>query len=277
MKRLIFIVLATFLTCSFALSVQAEKLKQVSFSEVLELSSGSSVKKHSYGTHPSQFFEYWPAKNNAAEAANVIFIHGGCWLKDYNIRHSYPLSTALAKAGFNLWSVEYRRLGENNAAWPASLNDVSKAIANILQQTNGKPTAVMGHSAGGHLALLATSKDYEYAEHIDAVIGLAAITDMQVYVAEDGSCNQAAKALIDTAQSDFNLAEADPKQQPLHHNTWLLQGSADNIVPMSQTEVFGVDNVNTLIIDDAGHFDMIHPKTDAWTVIIQQLNKELKP
>ncbi|KPD23686.1 hypothetical protein [Idiomarina zobellii] len=65
MKRLIFIVLAIFLTCSFALSAQAEKLKQVSFSEVLELSSGSSVKKHSYGTHPSQFFEYWPAKNDA--------------------------------------------------------------------------------------------------------------------------------------------------------------------------------------------------------------------
>ena len=87
------------------------------------------------------------------------------------------------------------------------------------------------------------------------------------------------KALIDTAQSDFNLAEADPKQQSLHPNTWLLQGSADNIVPMSQAEVFSVDNenVNTLIIDDAGHFDMIHPKTDAWTVIIQQLNKELKP
>jgi hypothetical protein len=32
-----------------------------------------------------------------------------------------------------------------------------------------------------------------------------------------------------------------------------------------------------LIIDDAGHFDMIHPKTDTWTIIIQQLNKELKP
>lgn len=276
MHRLTFIVYAAF---AFASSVNAEPLKQVSFSEVLKLSSETPAATRTYGTHPSQFFEYWPAKNNAAEAANVIFIHGGCWLKSYDISHSYPLSTALTQAGFNLWSVEYRRLGENNAAWPASLNDVSKGIETILQQTNGKPTAVMGHSAGGHLALLATSKDYKYAEHIDAVIGLAAITDMQAYVAKDGSCNQAAKALIDTAQSDFKLAEADPKKQPLHGNTWLLQGTADNIVPVSQAEVFGVDNdnVNTLMIDDAGHFDMIHPRTDAWTVIIQQLNKELKP
>lgn len=260
-------------------SVCADPLKQVTFSEVLELPSDPPTQTYKYGSQPSQFYQYWPAKNNATKAANVIFIHGGCWLKDYDIRHSYPLSTALAKEGFNLWSVEYRRLGEKNVEWSASLNDVSKAIENILQQTDGKPTAVMGHSAGGHLALLATSNGRKYAEQVDAVLGLAAITDMQAYVAEDGSCNQAAKTLIDTAQSDFKFAEADPKQQPLHHNTWLLQGSADNIVPMSQAEVFGVDNdnVNTLIIDEAGHFDMIHPKTDAWTVIIQQLNKELKP
>ena len=273
MKRLI---LTACLIMALTFSVCADPLRQVTFNEVLELPSDLPTQTYQYGSQPSQFYQYWPAKNNAMKAANVIFIHGGCWLKDYGIRHSYPLSTALTKEGFNLWSVEYRRLGEKNAEWPASLNDVSNAIENILSQTNGKPTAVMGHSAGGHLALLATSNDRQYAEQVDAVLGLAAITDMRAYIAKVGSCNQAAKALLGTAKSDFNLAQADPKQQTLHHNTWLLQGSTDNIVPMSQADVFSVDNVNTMIVDDAGHFDMIHPQTNAWEAIVQRLKEELK-
>ncbi|ASG65047.1 esterase [Idiomarina piscisalsi] len=273
MKRLIF---TACLIMALTFSVCADPLRQVTFNEVLELPSDPPTQTYPYGSQPSQFYQYWPAKNNAMKASNVIFIHGGCWLKDYGIRHSYPLSTALTKEGFNLWSVEYRRLGEKNAEWPASLNDVLNAIENILRQTNGKPTAVIGHSAGGHLALLATSNDRQYAEQVDAVLGLAAITDMQAYIAEDGSCNQAAKALLETAKSDFNLAQADPKQQTLHHNTWLLQGSADNIVPMGQAGVFSVDNVNTMIVDDAGHFDMIHPQTNAWEAIVQRLKEELK-
>lgn len=273
MKRLIF---TAFLIMALTFSVCADPLRQVTFNDVLELPSDPPTQTYQYGSQPSQFYQYWPAKNNAMKAANVIFIHGGCWLKNYGIRHSYPLSTALTKEGFNLWSVEYRRLGEKNAEWPASLNDVSNAIENILRQTNGKQTVVMGHSAGGHLALLATSNERQYAEQVDAVLGLAAITDMQAYIAEDGSCNQAAKALLGTAKSNFNLAQADPKQQTLHHNTWLLQGSADNIVPMSQADVFSVDNVNTKIVDDAGHFDMIHPQTNAWEAIVQRLKEELK-
>jgi len=48
-------------------------------------------------------------------------------------------------------------------------------------------TVVVGHSAGGHLALLAGSELPE----LKAVVGLAAITDIVAYSEGQNSCQQA--------------------------------------------------------------------------------------
>jgi|TARA_R100001369_G_scaffold53599_5_gene80385 acetyl esterase/lipase len=262
------------LTYSHA-SAGDNSLQQVSFQSVLELPSGSPDNSYSYGSHPSQFIQYWNAPKQPNTAANVIFIHGGCWLKEYDITHTNPASSAMRKAGFNVWSVEYRRLGEQGGEWPASLNDVKTAIRFIQQKLNNQPVAVMGHSAGGHLALLATTRNTPSAENINAVIGLAAITNMVSYTQAQGSCNRAASNLMKTAYtSEEDYRAASPTAQKLHANTWLMQGTKDKIVPMSQTADI---NVKTEQLEGAGHFDLIHPNSTAWEAIIQRLNKELKP
>jgi len=250
-------------------------LQQTPFQSVLELTSDSPDKRYDYGPHPSQFIQYWDASKQSDSAANIIFIHGGCWLKEYDMTHTNPASSALRKAGFNVWSVEYRRLGEPGGEWPASLNDVKTAIHSIQQKLNNQPVAVMGHSAGGHLALLATTQETPSAKNINTVIGLAAITDMVSYTQEQGSCNQAASNLMRTAytsEADYQIAS--PKAQKLHVNTWLIQGTEDKIVPMSQTADL---DVKLEQLEGAGHFDLIHPNSTAWEAIIQRLNKELKP
>ena len=262
------------LTCFNALA-KGIALQQVAFQSVLKLASESPEASYRYGTHPSQFIQYWSAPIQPESAPNVVFIHGGCWLKDYAVSHTYPATSALSQAGFNVWSVEYRRLGEEGGDWPASLNDVKTGINFIQQKLNGEPVAVMGHSAGGHLALLATSNTASSAQNIRAVIGLSAITDMVSYAQAEGSCNSAAKSLMETAftnKQDYQAAS--PKVQKLHANTWLIQGSEDKIVPMSQTRNL---DVKTEILGGAGHFDLIHPHSMAWKAIIQRLNKELNP
>ncbi|MCP1339355.1 alpha/beta hydrolase [Idiomarina sp. M1R2S28] len=250
-------------------------LQQVSFQSVLELPSGSPDNNYNYGPQSSQFIQYWKAPKQSDTAANVIFIHGGCWLKEYDITHTNPASSALRTAGFNVWSVEYRRLGEQGGEWPASLNDVKTAVHFIQQKLNGQPVAVMGHSAGGHLAFLATTQETPLAENINAVIGLAAITDMVSYTQAQGSCNRAASNLMKTAYTnEDDYQAASPKAQKLHANTWLMRGTDDQIVPMSQTADLDVEKEQ---LEGAGHFDLIHPNSTAWEAIIQRLNKELKP
>ncbi|MGM0631089.1 MAG: alpha/beta hydrolase family protein [Pseudomonadota bacterium] len=252
-----------------------EPLKQVTFNKVLELAGEEPEKTYSYGAHPSQFIQYWNTQEYTDSAANVIFIHGGCWLKDYDITHTNPASNALRNAGFNVWSIEYRRLDQEDGDWPASLNDVKAAIDFIGERLNDQPTAVMGHSAGGHLALLATANDTPASANVEVVIGLAAITDMVSYTQTDGSCNRAALNLMKSAyENTSDYQKASPKTQKLHSNTWLIQGNADRIVPLSQTQ--NID-VQTEILDGVGHFDLIHPHSSAWKAIIERLNKELNP
>ncbi|MGM7318887.1 alpha/beta hydrolase family protein [Idiomarina sp. ST10R2A5] len=252
-----------------------EPLKQVTFNKVLELAGEEPEKTYSYGAHPSQFIQFWSTREHSDSAANVIFIHGGCWLKDYDITHTNPASNALRNAGFNVWSIEYRRLGQEGGDWPASLNDVEAAIDFIGDKLNGRPSAVMGHSAGGHLALLATANDTPASPNIEAVIGLAAITDMVSYTQTDGSCNRAALNLMKTAyENTSDYQKASPRTQKLHDNTWLIQGDADRIVPLSQTHNIDVE---TEILEGVGHFDLIHPHSSAWKAIIKRLNNELNP
>jgi acetyl esterase/lipase len=250
-------------------------VKQVTFQQVRELPSKAPQEKYTYGPHSSQYINYWSAPKKSDSVADIIFIHGGCWLKDYDITHTNPASEALSSAGFNVWSIEYRRLGQESGDWPASLNDVKTAIAFIGEKLNGRPIAVMGHSAGGHLALLATANDTPASPNIEAVIGLAAITDMVSYTQTDGSCNRAALNLMKTAYGNASdYQKASPRTQKLHDNTWLIQGDADPIVPLSQTHNIDVE---TEILEGAGHFDLIHPHSSAWKAIIKRLNNELNP
>lgn len=260
---------------SHATTADTALRSQVSFQSVVEQPYTQPHNTYRYGSHASQYIQHWNAPGRPDSAANVIFIHGGCWLKEYDIRHSYPASTALRNSGLNVWSVEYRRLGEEGGNWPASLNDVKTAIEYIQQKINNEPIVVMGHSAGGHLALLATSNDVPSSKNIDTVIGLAAITDMVSYTQTEGSCNSAASALMKTAyKNPSDYQNASVKSDRLHPNTWLMQGTADTIVPMSQTRDL---NVHRQIIDGAGHFDLIHPHSVAWKAIIHRLDKELNP
>ena len=58
----------------------------------------------------------------------------------------------------------------------------------------------------------------------------------------------------------------------------LFQGQEDNIVPMSQAKAFasvGTNNVTLSLIENAGHFDLIHPGTDAWQTILDALTQTI--
>ena len=61
-------------------------------------------------------------------------------------------------AGIATWNIEYRRLGETGSGWPGTYLDVGRAVDHVRaiageHHLDLGRVAVVGHSAGGHLAM----------------------------------------------------------------------------------------------------------------------------
>ena len=99
----------------------------------------------------------------------AVVLHGGAWKATYNLVHIGHLCVALRDAGIATFNVEYRRVGDPGGGWPGSLEDVLLAV----EYARGLATrlVLVGHSAGGHLALLAA------AQLRVPVVAIAAVSD----------------------------------------------------------------------------------------------------
>ena len=61
----------------------------------------------------------------------IVFIHGGCWLSEYSIRHVGLAEQALAGAGYAVWSLEYRRVGNEGGGWPGTFFDIAQGVDHL--------------------------------------------------------------------------------------------------------------------------------------------------
>lgn len=242
----------------------------VSYSSVTELNSRPADHLLHYGDNEFQFGRLWLPRNTDDSSKLIVFIHGGCWLNEFDMTHTYPFATALAQAGFAVWSLEYRRTGDPGGGWPGSYDDIKSGIeyVNQLQQFDVDigSMVIAGHSAGGHLALLA-GVDFPDAK---AVVGLAAITNIVEYAAGSNSCETATPLFMgSTYEEDAELYNsANPASLSLHANTLLLHGTADNIVDLPQSIL---PPANTFTVDHGGHFDWVHPGTDSFQLLLKLL------
>ena len=210
------------------------------------------------------------------KAPLVVLIHGGCWLNVFDIQHTWPMSTALAQAGYAVWSLEYRRTGDPGGGWPGTFKDIKSGLAYLPKLAEYpldlQRVAIAGHSAGGHLALLAGNG----SANAQAVIGLAAITDIIEYSKGSNSCQTAAPPFMGGTyeQKPETYAAANPAGKSLHPNTVLLQGDLDNIVPLHQSSLL---EITPRVQEGAGHFDWVHPGTAAFQRLLATLDEILKP
>ena len=226
--------------------------------------------KFSYGDDTEQAIAYWPAPDARAD---LVFIHGGCWLSAYDMTHSYALATALSASGYNVYALEYRRTGHSNGGWPTTFDDIQRAFTEVLAKRDpARPLVVMGHSAGGHLGLLLASRDI-YKRHIDAVIGLAAITDINDYAHGTNSCERVTPDFMGGTPEQRPQAYqlANPSGFVPHPETVLLQGTADDIVAPRYAEKLPAATVK--LVTEAGHFDWLHRNTTAFTTLLDTLEQ----
>jgi acetyl esterase/lipase len=247
---------------------------QVSFQSVTQLNSRAPDHRISYGTDELQHGLLWLPKSDTQKQL-VILVHGGCWLNAFGVDHTVAMATALARQGFPVWSVEYRRTGDPGGGWPGSLEDIKLAVQQRhLLDAYGVDTrriSIIGHSAGGHLALLTAAELPELNwQHI---IGLAAITDISRYALGDNSCQQATPQFMNGMPDEQPAAyqQANLMNRALPAQVLLLHGDADRIVPASQAKL---NQVTAEVLPEAGHFDWIHPGSPAFNLLLSKLNDE---
>ena len=250
--------------------------QDVTFEEVLQLPFRSGDYIISYEEDSSQFGSLWlPEGNNNG---TVIFIHGGCWVNEYGIEHTQAFATGLALAGYAVWSLEYRRTGDLGGGWPGTFLDVISGINKLSDlgkfDLDMERLVLMGHSAGGHLAVLAGARSDLLELKPSLVLGLAAITDVETYARGTNSCQKSASAFMGGGPDELPdmYEEVQPANHEVDPNTVLLYGAMDQIVPAAQALLPGAEPLRH---ESAGHFDWIHPGTDAFRTILLVLSKEL--
>ena len=187
-----------------------------------------------YGDHPDQLIDFYLPRVEmvpGSPAPLVVVLHGGAWRAAYDRRHISPFADFLARRGFAVASVEYRRgsaipaqggSGPVAGRWPETFDDVAAALDALpglvrerLVQADPRRMVITGHSAGGHLALWAAARHLLPDDApwrigrpapLRGVVALAPIADFTVADKLD-VCGGAARQLLGGA---VEFAERQP-------------------------------------------------------------------
>jgi dipeptidyl aminopeptidase/acylaminoacyl peptidase len=216
-----------------------------------------------YGDHRDQVAELWLP--DGEPRALVVTLHGGWWQARRTRTKLYmrPLAADLVRRGFAVLNAEYRRVG-GGGGWPATFDDARAVVALAREQPEASRVVVLGHSAGGHLALYAAAEG-----GVDAVVALAAPSDLE---AKPGPETVALMGGTPEAVHDRYALGNPLRRVPLGVPALLVHGSADDVVPVRRSRDFTTaaraagDDV-TLVEPDAGHRDVVDPRHPAWAPV----------
>jgi acetyl esterase/lipase len=211
----------------------------------------------------------------------VILIHGGSWRARYGKVVMKPLAADLVRRGFAAWNIEYRRLGRHQGGgYPMTFDDVGAAIDHLASLDHPRldlgEVTIIGHSAGGHLALWAPSRANSPVR-LRRVIGQAPICNL-------AAASPAVELMGGTPDEvPERYAECDPRQLlPVGIPVLLVHGAHDMTVPVVRSREYAEaaraagDQISLVEPDPGGHRSHIDPRTPAWRAAVEWLEESLR-
>ena len=242
-----------------------------------------------YGESPQQYGELRVPAGRGPHPV-VIIVHGGCFKSAYaTADYAAPIADALKDEGIASWNIEYRRLGDPGGGWPGTYRDVARAVDYL--RTLAKPhhldlsrVVVLGHSAGGHLAMWAAGRSRVPKQSaiymadplpVRGAVDLAGPLDLSAHIAEyESLCRDSVITTLlggTPASRPERYAEASPiKLLPYGIPQVLVLGTYEDFVPMPLVQAYAAaarhagDSVRVIHVRGAGHFEVASPRSYAW-------------
>jgi acetyl esterase/lipase len=268
-------------TVAFPLSAQ----RLMTSRDLGALTAGPPTARIAYGSSPQQFANLRLPRTPGRHPV-VVFIHGGCWLSQFDIAHVGKLEQALADSGFAVWSIEYRRVGDDGGGWPNTFMDVAlgadylRRIA-VQYQLDLDRIIAAGHSAGGTFALwlAARSKIPPSSElyvkdplRVRSVVALAPAPDLE-QLHQSGVCGNVIDKLMGGSpamREDRYAAASLMRLAPVNAPQTLLIGAKDaTFGPVgrayfARARAVGDSTTRLIELPESGHFEMIDPGSSSW-------------
>ena len=214
--------------------------------------------RHNYGDDPSQYGVLY------GEGPVAVLIHGGFWKAEYDLALMDALCADLVARGWAAWNIEYRRLG-NGGGVPYTLDDVGAAIDHLdqLPGVDLSRVVAIGHSAGGHLAAWAATRDHLRVA-VTGVVSQAGVLDLQ-RAAELRLSNGVVERFLKNQPTDV----ASPIERlPLGVPALLTHGGRDDIVPVEISERFARASGASLVVEPReDHFGHLDPTNPLWKAV----------
>jgi acetyl esterase/lipase len=253
------------------------------------LPSHAPDQRIAYGADSSQYGELRVPAGRGPHPV-VILVHGGCFKAAYaTSRYFGAMADTLKSEGVATWNVEYRRLGQPGGGWPGTYLDIGKAVDHLRTiapkyNLDLNHVVIVGHSAGGHLAMWAAARPRVPAAsplhvadplRVRGVVDLAGPVDMTANIAgyqalcRDTVITSLLGGTPATVPERYAQASAI-NLLPLGIPQVLVMGTHEDFVPLPLAKTYlraaarAGDSVRLVVIAGAGHFEIASPRTTSW-------------